>query len=73
MINFGNQLTIEDFLDHVIREWPSGRFLAIRRSFFDENGEHKDLGNGVLAFKGVYEAIRPAIVSQSSFCISSLG
>ncbi|OGM41385.1 eukaryotic translation initiation factor 2c [Aspergillus bombycis] len=50
-----------NFLDHVIREWPSGKFLAIRRSFFDENGEHKDLGNGVLAFKGVYEAIRPAI------------
>ena len=66
MIIFGDKLTMEDFLDHVIREWPSGRFLAIRRSFFDENGENKDLGNGVLAFKGIYEAIRPAIVSQCS-------
>ncbi|THC99021.1 hypothetical protein EYZ11_001495 [Aspergillus tanneri] len=31
------------------------------RSFFDPDGENKDLGNGVLAFKGVYQAIRPSI------------
>ncbi|KAB8071607.1 Piwi domain-containing protein [Aspergillus leporis] len=49
------------FLDHVLREWPSGKFVAIRRSFFDEKGDNKDLGNGVLAFKGVYEAIKPAV------------
>lgn len=53
-----------NFLDHVLREHPSGKFLAIRRSFFDPNGENQDLGNGVLAFKGVYQAIRPALVSQ---------
>ncbi|KAH1338083.1 hypothetical protein KXX67_000930 [Aspergillus fumigatus] len=50
-----------NFLDHVLREHPSGKFLAIRRSFFDPNGENQDLGNGVLAFKGVYQAIRPAL------------
>ncbi|KAI9929068.1 hypothetical protein ASPWEDRAFT_128423 [Aspergillus wentii DTO 134E9] len=50
-----------NFLDHVLREYPSGKFLALRRSFFDPEGENKDLGNGVLAFKGVYQAIRPAI------------
>ncbi|KAI9370101.1 ribonuclease H-like domain-containing protein [Aspergillus egyptiacus] len=50
-----------NFLDHVLREYPSGRFLAIRRSFFDANGENRDIGGGVLAFKGVYQAIRPAL------------
>ncbi|EAW22039.1 PAZ domain protein [Aspergillus fischeri NRRL 181] len=50
-----------NFLDHVLREHPSGKFLALRRSFFDEKGDNQDLGNGVLAFKGVYQAIRPAL------------
>ncbi|PLN80024.1 eukaryotic translation initiation factor 2c [Aspergillus taichungensis] len=50
-----------NFLDHVLREYPSGRFVAIKRSFFDPNGENRDLGNAVLAFKGVYQAIRPAL------------
>ncbi|KAL4786184.1 Piwi domain-containing protein [Aspergillus varians] len=50
-----------NFLDHVLRETPTGRYLAIRRSFFDPNGDNKDIGGGVLAFKGVYQAIRPAL------------
>lgn len=57
-----SRLIIADFLDHVLREYPSTKFLALKRSFFDADGENKDLGNGVLAFKGVYQAIRPAIV-----------
>ena len=61
------RLTVADFLDHVIREYPSTKFLALRRSFFDADGDNKDLGNGVLAFKGVYQAIRPAIVSLPYF------
>lgn len=59
-----SRLIVADFLDHVIREYPSGKFLALKRSFFDADGENRDLGNGVLAFKGVYQAIRPAIVSS---------
>lgn len=58
-----------DFLDHVIREWPSSKFLAIKRSFFFEEGDNMDLGNGVLAFKGVYQAIRPALVCYSPVMI----
>ncbi|KAL3475026.1 Piwi domain-containing protein [Aspergillus californicus] len=50
-----------NFLDHVIREFPSKNFLAIKRSFYDVNGEYKDIGNSVLAFKGVYQAIKPAL------------
>jgi hypothetical protein len=61
---FSSILTILDFLDHVLRENPSRNFLAIRRSFFDSNGANRDIGNGVLAFKGVYQAIRPALVSS---------
>lgn len=54
-------LTITDFLDHLLREYPSTKFLSIKRSFYDESGSYKDLGQGVTAFKGVYQAIRPAI------------
>ncbi|KAL4918543.1 Piwi domain-containing protein [Aspergillus aurantiobrunneus] len=50
-----------NFLDHILREHPTSRLLAIRRSFFDANGDYKDIGGGVLAFKGVYQAIRPAL------------
>ncbi|KAE8152713.1 Piwi domain-containing protein [Aspergillus avenaceus] len=50
-----------NFLDHLLREWPSTRFLALRRSFFDEDEDGYDVGNGVIAIKGMYQAIRPAI------------
>lgn len=39
-------------------EYLSTKFLAERRSFFNEKRGFKGLSNGVLAFKGVYEAIR---------------
>ena len=62
----GDRLTVPDFLDHVLREHPTSKFTAVKRSFFDgQQGEHTDIGNGVLAFKGVYQAIRPSIVSPS--------
>lgn len=61
-------LTNTDFLDHLLREYPSSQFLAIKRSFFNPKGENKDLGGGVLAFKGVYQAIRVANVSCLHFC-----
>ncbi|GMG04463.1 unnamed protein product [Aspergillus oryzae] len=43
----------------VLNAWLQGR-AAFGESVL-EALKHKDLGNGVLAFKGVYEAIRPAI------------
>ena len=61
-----SRLTAVDFLDHLLREYPSSNLLALRRSFFDEKGDFKDLGNGVLAFKGVYQSIRPALVRPSA-------
>lgn len=53
-----------DFLDHVLREHPSSRLLALKRSFFDENGGKEELGGGVIALKGMYQSIRPAMVSS---------
>ncbi|PWY92461.1 eukaryotic translation initiation factor 2c [Aspergillus heteromorphus CBS 117.55] len=50
-----------NFLDHVLREHPSSKFHAIKRSYFDLKADQADIGNGVLAFKGVYQAIRPAL------------
>ncbi|BCR96143.1 putative eukaryotic translation initiation factor eIF-2C4 [Aspergillus luchuensis] len=50
-----------NFLDHVLREHPSSQLLAIKRSFFDENGGKGELGGGVIALKGMYQSIRPAI------------
>ncbi|KAL2014266.1 hypothetical protein VTN00DRAFT_1791 [Thermoascus crustaceus] len=57
-----NETVLEslNFLDHLLREYPSSQFLAIKRSFFNPKGENKDLGSGVLALKGVYQAIRVA-------------
>ncbi|PYH87772.1 Piwi-domain-containing protein [Aspergillus ellipticus CBS 707.79] len=51
-----------NFLDHVLRENPTSKFHAIKRSYFHEDSDQEDIGNGVFAFKGVYQAIRPALV-----------
>lgn len=47
-----------DFLDHLLRETPSKTFIPIKRSFFSEDNPKQDLGNGVFAYKGIYQAIR---------------
>ncbi|KKZ62495.1 hypothetical protein EMCG_03108 [[Emmonsia] crescens] len=46
------------FLDHVLRETPSGKFIAIKRSFFSEKNPKTSIGGGVFAYKGIYQAIR---------------
>lgn len=50
-----------NFLDHLLREYPRTKFVSIKRSFFDQTGDYNELGQGVTAIKGVYQAIRPAI------------
>jgi eukaryotic translation initiation factor 2C len=52
-----------DFLDHLLRETPSTRFLALKRSFFHENNPKMHLGAGVYAYTGIYQAIRMVHVS----------
>lgn len=46
------------FLDHVLRETPSRKFIAIKRSFFSEKNPKASVGGGVFAYKGIYQAIR---------------
>jgi eukaryotic translation initiation factor 2C len=64
------------FLDHVLRENPSKKFIPIKRSFFSEDNPKYDLGGGVEAYKGMYQSIRVAHVSypwlhgQSVICQS---
>ena len=49
------------FMDHLLRVYPSQQLLSIKRSFFAKTGaEMKDLSNGVIAMKGVYQSLRAA-------------
>jgi eukaryotic translation initiation factor 2C len=50
-----------NFLDHIMREWPSQRYTQIKKSFFQRGEQRFDLGNGVEAFKGVFASLRPVL------------
>lgn len=51
------------FLDHLLREDPSKRMIAIKRSFFHNKiTARASIGGGVEAMKGVYQSIRAAQV-----------
>ncbi|RMZ70216.1 eukaryotic translation initiation factor 2c [Pyrenophora seminiperda CCB06] len=50
-----------NFLDHVLREWPSQRYTQIKKSFFQRGQQRFDLGGGVEAFKGVFASFRPVL------------
>ncbi|KAF2760873.1 Piwi-domain-containing protein [Pseudovirgaria hyperparasitica] len=50
-----------NFLDHLMREYPSQLYTKIKRSFFPPSSNAPgriQLGNGVEAFKGVYSSMR---------------
>ncbi|KAK4612770.1 hypothetical protein CLAFUR0_12763 [Fulvia fulva] len=46
------------FADHLLRESPSRKYTAIKRSFFAKGQKRFDLGGGVEAFKGVFASLR---------------
>jgi eukaryotic translation initiation factor 2C len=48
-----------NFLDHLIRETPAKKFVAIKRSFFQRAG-YRELEGGVEAWKGIFQSIRVA-------------
>ncbi|CAI7592058.1 unnamed protein product [Penicillium bialowiezense] len=66
-----DQTVIEalSFLDHLLREWPTKQFAAIKRAFFfdklDDDPErahdfYRPLANmGASVYRGIYQAIRP--------------
>lgn len=54
-----NVLAGINFLDHLIRETPSKKFIAIKRSFFQRRG-CRELEGGVEAWKGIFQSIRAA-------------
>lgn len=45
------------FLDHLMRETPSNKFLSIKRSFFDGK-DARVLSGGVEAWKGIFQSVR---------------
>lgn len=53
-----NILCAINFLDHLLRDGPSKRLTAIKRSFFQKGEKRFDLGSGVEAFKGAYQTLR---------------
>ena len=47
-----------NFLDHLLREYPSLQYTQIKRNFFARGQQRFTLGNAVEAFKGVYQSMR---------------
>lgn len=50
-----------NFLDHLMREWPSQNYTQIKKSFFQRGEQRFDLGGGIEAFKGVFASLRPVL------------
>jgi len=59
-----------NFADHLLREWPSQRLTAIKRSFFQAGQSRFDLGGGIEAFKGVYQSMRIAHQPSGNHCLT---
>ncbi|KAL8852773.1 MAG: hypothetical protein Q9221_002403 [Calogaya cf. arnoldii] len=50
-----------NFLDHVIREYPSKQHINIKKSYFSRiSGQRELVGGGVEAMRGIYQSIRAA-------------
>ncbi|KAF4126056.1 eukaryotic translation initiation factor 2C [Geosmithia morbida] len=49
-----------NFMDHLLRQGPSGKFSTIKRSFYDPDQKGRPLGDGRLidVHKGLYASIR---------------
>lgn len=52
-----------NFLDHLLREWPSTRYTPVKRAFFDQDEEGRNFDSILDVRKGFYQAIRPALVN----------
>ncbi|KAL8815674.1 MAG: hypothetical protein Q9223_005211 [Gallowayella weberi] len=61
-IDFGSSvIDAINFLDHLIREYPSKQHINIRKSYFDRTtGQKEFISGGVEAMRGIYQSIRMA-------------
>lgn len=55
-----------NFMDHLLREYPSTKYTPVKRAFYDPKGESRNFDSTLDLRKGFYQAIRPALVSDSS-------
>lgn len=55
-----------NFMDHLLREWPSTKYSPIKRAFYDPKEEPRNFDSTLDLRKGFYQAIRPAFVSDPS-------
>ncbi|GME33790.1 Eukaryotic translation initiation factor 2 [Neofusicoccum parvum] len=58
------------FLDHLMRETPSGKFTRIKKSFFARGQTRSPLGGSVEAFKGVFSSMRIATNPNNRPCLT---
>ena len=54
---------LADFLDHLLRQWPSMRYTVQKRNFYNRGDTRTSLDTVVEAFKGVYASMRLCDVS----------
>lgn len=47
-----------DFLDHVMRQWPSERMELIKRNFYPRDAEQSRIDDMIVVRKGIYSAFR---------------
>ncbi|KAG9232999.1 Piwi domain-containing protein [Amylocarpus encephaloides] len=47
-----------NFFDHAMRQWPSDKYVTVKRSFFARSGKPTPLDNYVMAIRGVYASMR---------------
>jgi eukaryotic translation initiation factor 2C len=58
-----------NFLDHLLREWPSTKFTPIKRAFYDPNESMQNFDSSTDVRKGFYQAIRATLVSSNLLTI----
>ncbi|KKY16343.1 putative eukaryotic translation initiation factor 2c [Diplodia seriata] len=58
------------FLDHLMRETPSGQFTQIKKSFFSRGDTRVNLTGAVEAFKGVFSSMRVATNPANKPCLT---
>lgn len=59
-----------NFMDHLLREFPSTKYTPVKRAFYDPKEEGRNFDSTLELRKGFYQAIRPAFVSDPSVLVS---